>query len=368
MRPEFSVLIPSYQRRDTLARVLDAYERQTPHDLLFEVVVVDDGSRDGTADMLAARPRSPRFPLRFVRQTNGGPAKARNRALQMARGEIILFTGDDIEPADDLLHQHLEGHRRLADVHCAVLGLTRWHPEAETTATMRHIDGVGAQQFSYHFMRDGAEYDFRHLYTSNVSLYRHLLDKEPDYFSTDFPAAAFEDAELGFRLAGHGLRIVYRVDAVAYHHHHYEAPGFFQRQKRCGEMASVLYRLRPELGHLLDLEILRDLASHLAASPASIASNAGRLEARQGDVLALARSYDPLPLRAVDRLLAPLFRYGYLRGLAEGLYPERLAKAMVPRLFAHLVEPAVDDFIATLKHHGLPCPSSAWSSAAAASR
>lgn len=368
MCPEFSVLIPSYQRRDTLARVLDAYERQTPAELPFEVVVVDDGSRDGTADMLAARPRSWRFPLRFVRQTNGGPAKARNRALQMARGEIILFTGDDIEPANDLLHQHWEGHRRLADPHCAVLGLTRWHPEAQTTATMRHIDGVGAQQFSYHFMQDGAEYDFRHLYTSNVSLYRQLLDQEPTYFSTDFPAAAFEDAELGFRLAGHGLRIVYRAQAVAYHHHHYEAPGFFRRQHRCGQMAAVLYGLRPELAHVLDLDILRDLASQLAGSTAPNRHPIETLETRQRDVLAMAKFYDPLPLRAVDRLLGPLFRFGYLRGLAEGLYPQPLVRAMVPHLFGHLVEPAVDDFIATLQHHELPCPSSAWSNATASSR
>ena len=66
---------------------------------------------------------------------------------------------------------------------------------------MRHVDGPGAQQFSYHYMVDGAEYDFRHFYTSNVSLRRDLLDREPEGFSTEFPAAAFEDAELAYRLS-----------------------------------------------------------------------------------------------------------------------------------------------------------------------
>lgn len=348
-----SVIIPSYQRRDTLIRVLDAYEQQTPRELLFEVVVVDDGSEDGTADVLAAR-QSARYSLRFTRQENGGPAKARNRGLEIARGDIVLFTGDDIEPTPDLLDQHLEGHRRLADPEVAVLGLTCWHPQAETTATMRHIDGPGAQQFSYHFFKNGAEYDFRHLYTSNVSLYRSLLDREPSGFSIDFPAAAFEDAELGFRLARHGLRIIYRASAVAYHHHHYGAPGFFRRQRRCGEMAAILYRQRPELRHHLDVEILQDLAVHLTLSPTAV----GRpIVERENEVLRLARFYDPLPFSATDRLLAPLFRYAYLRGLSEALYAPAVAEAMAERLFDHLLVPGVEDFVKTLAHHGLPGPS-----------
>lgn len=349
----FSIIIPSYQRRDILERVLDAYERQTPGDLPFEVVVVDDGSTDGTLEHLAKR-RSQRFALRFTRQDNSGPAQARNRALAMARGEIILFTGDDIEPREDLLHQHWLGHQQLADPHAAVLGLTRWHPEAETTATMRHIDGPGAQQFSYHFFKDGAEYDFRHLYTSNVSLQRPLLDREPAGFSTEFPSAAFEDAELGFRLARHGLRIVYRAAAVAYHHHHYEAPGFFRRQQRCGEMAAILYRRRPELRQYLDLDILLDLATHLGVVPSPAGSS---VAPREREVLNMARLYDPLPFTATDRLLAPLFRYGYLRGLSRALYAAPLADAMALRLFDHLLVPGVEDFLKTLAHHGLPAPS-----------
>ncbi len=347
-----SIIIPSYRRRDTLVRVLDAYGRQRPADIDFEVLVVDDGSDDGTAEMLAAR-RSDRFVLRFARQENAGPAKARNRALAMARGDIVLFTGDDIEPTPDLLAQHLEGHRLLADVHAAVLGLTCWHPQAETTATMRHIDGPGAQQFSYHFFKDGTEYDFRHLYTSNVSLYRELLDREPEAFSTDFPAAAFEDAELGFRLARHGLRIVYRASAVAYHHHHYEAPGFFARQRRCGAMGAILYRQRPELRGYLDLEILENLATHLAVNGLP-AVTSQQLEQWEGEALRLANFYDPLPFSATDRLLAPLFRYAYLRGLSEALYAPHLAVGMGAGLYDHLLRPAIDDFVKTLKHQGLP--------------
>jgi GT2 family glycosyltransferase len=305
----FSVVIPTFRRRPTLERVLDAWERQEPSDLPFEVVVVDDGSGDGTAELLAqVRPRRYRF--RFASQENGGPARARNRALAMARGEIVLFTGDDIEPAPDLLAEHDRGHLASGDPRVAILGLTRWPQGGETTATMRHIDGPGAQQFSYHFFEDGAEYDFRHLYTSNVSVHRELLDQEPTGFSEDFPAAAFEDAEFGYRLALHGLRIRYRRAAVAYHHHPYDARGFFRRQWRCGEMAAVLYGKLPELRRHLDLGTLESaritlLHHHIEGEGEGLPLPVEAVEER---ALRIATFYDPLPQDPIAPLLFSLFR------------------------------------------------------------
>lgn len=353
----FSVVIPSYQRRETLRRVLDAWEQQQPADLEFELVVVDDGSVDGTADLLASwRPRRAGF--RFAHQENAGPAQARNRALDMARGELVLFTGDDIEPAPDLLAQHLDGHLHHDDPRVAILGLTRWPDGYPTTATMRHIDGPGAQQFSYLYFEDGAEYDFRHLYTSNVSVHRALLDLEPQGFSTDFPAAAFEDAEFGHRLATHGLRIVYRESAVAWHHHPYDARAFYRRQRRCGAMAAILYRKLPELRRYLDLETLEDtrlqlLHHHLTGAPTPFQDSVAEAEER---VLRLATFFDPLPFEEVDLLLKPLFRHGYLSGLAEALYPENTAEGLTSLLFARHLLPAVVDLKEKITSEGLPSP------------
>ena len=75
-RPLFSVVMPSYNRRPILQRVLAAWEHQEPYDLPFEVVIVDDGSSDGTAEWLAEQ-RPERFRLRRAVQTNSGPARAR---------------------------------------------------------------------------------------------------------------------------------------------------------------------------------------------------------------------------------------------------------------------------------------------------
>ncbi|MEM1206440.1 MAG: glycosyltransferase family 2 protein [Acidobacteriota bacterium] len=356
---DFSVVVPTYNRRRDLLRTLAAYERQEPADLEFEVVAVDDGSGDGTAAALAdLRPR--RFSLRFETQDNAGPAKARNRALEMARGDLVLFTGDDIEPAPDLLRRHLETHRSHGDPALAVLGLTTWPEDGPLTATMRHIDGPGAQQFSYHYFEDGAEYDFRHLYTSNVSLTRRFLELEAGPFATVFPAAAFEDAEVGHRLAYHGLRILYRRDATAFHHHPYDAAGFYRRQERCGRMAALLFQRNPELKKWLAVrEVEWRRLALLGMDPQDVPPLqrlADELDSWIRRAIRLATFYDPIDPPGIDGFLSPLFRLGYLDGLCAALLPEPAARRVLASFFAE----SIPDAAGSLEHHiaaaGVPGP------------
>ncbi|MEO1082650.1 MAG: glycosyltransferase [Acidobacteriota bacterium] len=342
----FSVLIPTYSRRPDLLRTLDAYARQTP-DVPFEVVVVDDGSDDGSLDAVAAR-RYP-FPLRLARQENAGPAKARNRAMELARGDLLLFTGDDIEPRPDLLTEHLRGHAEAGDARVAILGLTRWPEGAATTATMRHIDGPGAQQFSYGFFDDGAEYDFRHLYTSNVSVSRRLLDREPGGFATIFPSAAFEDAEFGHRLAFHGLRIRYRAAAVAEHYHPYRAGGFYRRQVRCGEMAALLFRRNPELSKWLGVKELEHRRLALLGGPTG-----GGFDDAKRRAIRLAEGFDPSGAPGLDDFLRPLFRVGYVEGLATALFGDGPGRRVAASIFFDEVSAAARIFRKRLEDGGWP--------------
>ena len=359
MSTRISVVIPSFNRRQTLERVLEAYERQTPEAPPFEVVVVDDGSTDDTAELLASRHPN-RYRLRHAVQDNGGPARARNRGLELARGDLVLFTGDDVEPTPDLLAEHARAHEEHATSTAIVLGLTRWHPEAEATATMRHVDGLGAQQFSYRFMKDGEEYDFRHFYTSNVSLRRSLLDREPSYFATDFPAAAFEDAELAYRLSLHGGRIFYHPAAEAFHHHQYTARGFFRRQQRCGEMAVLLHRKQPQLEKWLGVRELTWLRVQTAAVGGDrqrlLSGLAVELDSWERRLLDLASFFDPLDAPPLDRLLIEVFRYGYFRGLAHGSLEPAAARRAGAALYLDAVPATVAAFGKEMERLGLPYP------------
>jgi len=124
--PEVSVVVPAFDAAATLAVALDSLERQTHVD--WEAIVVDDGSRDGTAALVAERARrDPR--LRLLRQPNGGVSRARNAGIALARAPWLAFLD-----ADDWLHPEalatllaaLRANPRLDGVHC---GWTRIAPD-----------------------------------------------------------------------------------------------------------------------------------------------------------------------------------------------------------------------------------------------
>src|SRR5262249_6845763 len=119
----FSIVIPTYERPDTLFQVLDALQRQLDPPSC-EVVVVDDGSRDDTSARLVSY--KPSYPFRFFSQGNRGPAAARNRGVEEARGRYVLFLGDDTVPEAELLAAHAAAHAEKGDSQAAVLGYTTW--------------------------------------------------------------------------------------------------------------------------------------------------------------------------------------------------------------------------------------------------
>lgn len=88
--PTISIVLPAYNRADTIDRALDSVQAQTRDD--WELVVVDDGSKDDTADRVAARGDAR---IRLIRQPNGGVASARNTALAASRGRLITFLDSD---------------------------------------------------------------------------------------------------------------------------------------------------------------------------------------------------------------------------------------------------------------------------------
>src|SRR5580765_5027104 len=107
MTPRFSVVVPTFQRREVVVASVAAFGGQDFGER-FEVVVVVDGSTDGTANALRAL--SPPLPLAAVEQENRGPAAAPNRGAEEARGELLLRHDDDMEPRPRLLSEHDRSH------------------------------------------------------------------------------------------------------------------------------------------------------------------------------------------------------------------------------------------------------------------
>ncbi|MEM1138903.1 MAG: glycosyltransferase family 2 protein [Pseudomonadota bacterium] len=92
--PLLSVVIPAYNAEKFLAETIASLQDQTIDEL--EIVIVNDGSRDGTAEAIAALEKEPgRFPVRGVHQANAGPSAARNTGIEAARGRYIGFLDAD---------------------------------------------------------------------------------------------------------------------------------------------------------------------------------------------------------------------------------------------------------------------------------
>jgi glycosyltransferase involved in cell wall biosynthesis len=321
MNPAISVVMPTHNRSTLLTRVLDAYDRQSGQ-FPFELVAADDASSDVTPELLRAfRPR--RFTLKpIVLARNGGPGQARNEAMAQARGPLVLIVGDDIMPSPDFLAEHLAAHGRHPETHAAILGRTTWPSDLPVNSLMRHIDGIGAQQFSYAHLHDGQELDFRHFYTSNVSVKRSLLDRVQPWFDPAFVHPAYEDAELAYRLSREaGLRIHYVAAAHATHYHHYGVESFAGRQYRCGLMASVFLRKHPELRPVWRTSRLLQLARLASLPPLRGFLNRlpdGELEAAEKQAIDLAAECESREGQVVDRIYLVLLEYFVLKGMLEG--------------------------------------------------
>lgn len=238
-RPQWSVIIPTFNREDVLLRTIRAYLDQEGDFGGLEIIVVDDGSTDATPQLLENIRRTSPEQLKVIRQGNKGPAAARNQGLRHAQGALILFAGDDVIPCRNLLELHLSTHRSFPFPTIAVLGKITWSPEQNISPLMQWLE-AGGWQFHYGGIQDPHNVPPDMFYSSNISLHKELLDKE--VFDEAFSAACWEDIDLGLRLQKHGLRIIYNEHAIGYHLHPTDFHRFARRSRRAGYFEAMFHR------------------------------------------------------------------------------------------------------------------------------
>lgn len=255
----FSIIIPTYNRQDALKLTLNGYLDQTYGKLIDELIVVDDGSTDGTRSVVEDFDRDLPFNLVYRYQDNMGPAEARNKGVRLASGDLLLITGDDIVPHQDMIREHFVRHKSGAFAkNLCVLGKTIWPLEMKVTPFMKHIQEMGLQ-FGYSIIPDANDVPFNFFYTSNISLHREFL-LEGELFDTNFPHAAWEDIELAYRLKDRGLKIVYNENALGYHHHPISFASFRHRQEKSGYAAHIFCQKHPELRDFLGINSSKPFA------------------------------------------------------------------------------------------------------------
>ncbi len=209
-RPYFSVVIPTYNRVGRLRHVIAALEQLAYPLDAYEVIVVSDGSTDGTDAYLDTFRSSMR--LRSLIQANKGPASARNAGIQKAVGEFIVFIDDDVVVEPQLLEEHARSHHEAGrDV--VVLGPLLTPVGFEMAPWVRWEQEMLMKQYSAQLRGDWSA-TARQFYTGNASLRRsHIL--AAGGFDEGFRRA--EDVELAYRLANNGLEFVFNIAAAGMH-------------------------------------------------------------------------------------------------------------------------------------------------------
>lgn len=252
-----SVIIPTYNRVETLLLCLEHLERQTRKD--FEVVVVDDGSSDGTPQRMQAFTKCTALNLRYVYQENRGPARARNIAISFVTSPVSIMIGDDILASPTFVASHLALHEARPELQVAAIGLTEWCEFRQTvTPFMRWLDESGVQ-FGYRDLQAGIQTCWHHFYTSNLSVKTETLRRFP--FDETFRKAATEDLELGYRIEKQfGLELVFLREASARHLHPTSFLQSCRRMRGVGESMRIFHRLWPELKQPSSESGLRSLA------------------------------------------------------------------------------------------------------------
>jgi glycosyltransferase involved in cell wall biosynthesis len=233
-----SVVIPTYNRRAILEKSLTALESQTWGAELddYEVVVVDDGSTDGTPDWL--RSSAQRFPrVRLIEQSHGGPAEGRNRGVDHARGDVIVFIDSDLVVTSTFLASHARALSR------------QWH-RAGTRLCFTYGAVINTADFENptgerHKLRD---LSWAYFATGNVAIDRQVLERS-GLFDTGFRLYGWEDLELGERLRQMGVELVRCPEAVGYHWHPAfrleQIPDLIRVERERARMGLVFYRKHP---------------------------------------------------------------------------------------------------------------------------
>jgi GT2 family glycosyltransferase/glycosyltransferase involved in cell wall biosynthesis len=241
--PLISVVIPTFNRAESLKATLQSLAAQSLSTDKYEVVVANDGSSDSTPEI--CHRFAERMQLVALRhQSNSGISAAKNTGILNSRGKILLFFDDDDLADRLLLEEHVKAHEEHPEENVAVLGYTTWAPSLPVTPLMRYLTEVGRFLFAYGELNDGQVLDFTYFWGGRSSCKRSLLAKR-GVFNHQF-RSIIEDMELGYRLSRFGFRVIFHRAAVSYMARGITFEDFCARCERQGEALYLFSRLHPD--------------------------------------------------------------------------------------------------------------------------
>lgn len=265
-----SIVIPTFNGAARIAGCLDALVEQTTGQDV-EIIVVDDGSTDNTAEIVACYSG-----VRLVRQSNAGPAAARNRGAIESHGAIVLFTDDDCVPAPGWVATMAGAFKDTNVVGVKGVYRTRQRRLVARFVQMEY-------EHKYRLMSHFSQIDFIDTYSAGFRRDRFL---EMNGYDTSFPVACAEDVELSYRMSRRGWTMTFVPGAVVYHTHPETVWAYLNKKYKFAFWRVLAIRKNPEKG-LRDSHTPQVMKLQLLLAPVLLAAIAC-------DVMARAKIYTAL--------------------------------------------------------------------------
>ena len=195
-----TIQLCTFNRATLLERVLEACFEQTVPGDAYEVVLVNDGSRDATPDVIERARQRASCAFTVVNQPNSGLAKGRNAGIARATGERIIFIDDDVLPLPNFVEEHVRSHEAhpLAIVRGAAINV-------------EDFDDLPPPVWSI------GNYSGNYFWTTNVSVPLATI-RAIGGFNEEFAEYGWEDIDVGLRLRFGGVKAVFNKRALVYHY------------------------------------------------------------------------------------------------------------------------------------------------------
>jgi glycosyltransferase involved in cell wall biosynthesis len=237
--PTVSVIIPTYNREAFLRETLQSLAGQVWSGEPFEVIVVDDGSSDGTA---AIGDEAFPFPLRYVHQANQGDAAARNTGARQSEADILVFVDDDVLVTPDYLRHLVAAHGQANDR--IIVGTEHlWLEPSNPLNEGPHLTTAGDQP-------ESVDMPFAEVCSNNMSLRREAYFAAGMMRDLGFAGSSIWcDVDFAYRAYQQGLVFLRSTQALCWHRDHVyrSLDSHIRRMREVAYRAVVLFQQHPEL-------------------------------------------------------------------------------------------------------------------------
>ncbi len=222
-----SIVIPAYNSATTISYLIEACLNQS---VKSEIIIVDDGSTDNTADIIK------NYPVQYIYQNNSGPGAARNTGWQAAAGDIICFTDSDCVPETDWVKKIL-GKYTSEDIGAAGGSYDIQNKESLLAECIH-------EEILQRHDKIPAETNF--LGSFNVSYRKNVLEKVGG-FNGSFRTASGEDNDLAYRVKKAGFKLIFDKNIKVGHYHQSKLSKYLKEQYRHGYWRMMLYKKHPDM-------------------------------------------------------------------------------------------------------------------------